>query len=219
MEGRHTARRALAAEAIHGACAVEGAGWLCGTRFRRPTAATACCSAPMDLRDPAHDHSARSGPGPSDHLLLVFTGISRLARKSLKRSLRTCRERRRIMRCRAGEFGDHRALVADGRPSHFGRLLGESWKRKRQLSDSVSNRRSTRQATGDAGANRRKLLAPAVAGSSCCLSGRIANVSVCRSALVAVPLHSVDRLPHRVISRTVSSITVRSPARGMLVIV
>jgi hypothetical protein len=37
--------------------------------------------------------------------------------------------------------------------------------------------------------------------------------------LVAVPLHSVDRLPHRVISRTVSSITVRSPARGMLVIV
>jgi D-glycero-alpha-D-manno-heptose-7-phosphate kinase len=97
-----------------------------------------------------------------DHLLLVFTGISRLSAEVAQTVIDNVKSR--TVELRAMQQMVQRALEILSSPAtditEFGRLLGEAWARKRALSDRVSNPVVDRvyEAARTAGATGGKLL-------------------------------------------------------------
>jgi D-glycero-alpha-D-manno-heptose-7-phosphate kinase len=143
LEGRHTTKDALAAEAIH----VEQC------LLREPVGLQDQISAAYGgfnhivfRRDGTYDVDPMVLPRPrltelQDHLMLVFTGISRLAPEVAQTVIDNLKRRREELS--ALQEMVPRAIEILSSPSEdvtaFGRLLHESWMLKRQLSDRVSN--------------------------------------------------------------------------------
>ncbi|MCP5196305.1 MAG: kinase [Gammaproteobacteria bacterium] len=75
-----------------------------------------------------------------DHLMLCFTGFSRIASEVAKSKIENLKNREAELKCMRGMVDEAIALLQDTRQSieGFGRLLDASWKYKRRLSDRVS---------------------------------------------------------------------------------
>ena len=143
LNGRHTTKDALAAEAIH----VEQC------LLREPVGLQDQISAAYGgfnhivfRPDGTYDVDPVVLPRPrlaelQDHLLLVFTGISRLAPEVAQTVIRNLKHRQDELR--ALQDMVPRAIDILTSPStdiaEFGRMLHESWLLKRRLSDRVSN--------------------------------------------------------------------------------
>ena len=143
LNGRHTTKDALAAEAIH----VEQC------LLREPVGLQDQISAAYGgfnhivfRPDGTYDVDPVVLPRPrlaelQDHLLLVFTGISRLAPEVAQTVIRNLKHRQDELR--ALQDMVPRAIDILTSPStdiaEFGRMLHESWQLKRRLSDRVSN--------------------------------------------------------------------------------
>jgi D-glycero-alpha-D-manno-heptose-7-phosphate kinase len=143
LGGRHTTKDALAAEAIH----VEQC------LLREPVGLQDQISAAFG----GFNHIAFRPDGTyevtpmilprerllelQDHLMLIFTGISRLAPEVAQTVIDNLK--RRTEELKALQQMVPRAIDIVTSPStdlvEFGRLLGESWQLKRRLSDRVSN--------------------------------------------------------------------------------
>ena len=143
LAGRQTTKDALAAEAIH----VEH------TVLKEPVGLQDQISAAyggfnhmLFRRDGTYEISPMIVPRDrltalQDHLLLLFTGISRLAPEVAQTVIANLPRKEADLHAMQ-EMVDAAIAVLSSPTSDlldFGRLLGESWQRKRQLSDSVSN--------------------------------------------------------------------------------
>jgi D-glycero-alpha-D-manno-heptose-7-phosphate kinase len=75
-----------------------------------------------------------------EHLLLVYTGTRRKSGEMAARQIKKVEPNRPILRSMASlvEKG-HAELVNQGSLSAFGRTVGESWRLKRQLDESIAN--------------------------------------------------------------------------------
>jgi D-glycero-alpha-D-manno-heptose-7-phosphate kinase len=75
-----------------------------------------------------------------DHLMLFFTGLTRIASDIAKEQIDNMANRQAELRKMHGMVGDALAILTDERRSldEFGRLLDEAWSYKRSLSDRVS---------------------------------------------------------------------------------
>jgi D-glycero-alpha-D-manno-heptose-7-phosphate kinase len=142
LRGRHTSKEALASEAIH----VEHC------MLREPVGLQDQISAAFGgfnhihfRPDGTYDVEPMILPRErlaalEDHLLLVFTGISRLAPAVAQTVIDNLKNRTGELK--AMQEMVHRAielLASPGDIVEFGRLLDESWRLKRRLSDRVSN--------------------------------------------------------------------------------
>jgi len=142
LRGRHTSKEALASEAIH----VEHC------MLREPvglqdqiSAAFGGCNHIQFRPDGTYDVEPMILPRErlaalEDHLLLVFTGISRLAPAVAQTVIDNLKNRTGELKAMQ-EMVD-RAIELLASPAdivEFGRLLDESWRLKRRLSDRVSN--------------------------------------------------------------------------------
>ena len=76
-----------------------------------------------------------------DHLLLVFTGISRLAPEVAQTVITNLKRKAADLHAMQQMVEEGIAILSSPTADllDFGRLLGECWKRKRELSDRVSN--------------------------------------------------------------------------------
>jgi D-glycero-alpha-D-manno-heptose-7-phosphate kinase len=143
LRGRHTSKEALASEAIH----VEHC------MLREPVGLQDQISAAFGgfnhiVFRPDGSYGVEPVVLPrerlemlQDHLMLVFTGISRLAPAVAKTVIDNLKQRTRELRAMQEMVA--RAIELLASPSEdiaeFGRLLDESWQLKRRLSDRVSN--------------------------------------------------------------------------------
>jgi D-glycero-alpha-D-manno-heptose-7-phosphate kinase len=143
LNGRHTTKDALAAEAIH----VEHC------MLREPVGLQDQISAAFGgfnhivfRRDGTYDVQPMILPRErlaelQDHLLLVFTGISRLAPEVAQTVISNLK--RRTEELKTLQEMVPRAIEALSSPTtdimEFGRMLNDSWLLKRRLSDRVSN--------------------------------------------------------------------------------
>jgi D-glycero-alpha-D-manno-heptose-7-phosphate kinase len=142
LRGRHTSKEALASEAIH----VEHC------MLREPVGLQDQISAAFGgfnhihfRPDGTYDVEPMILPRErlaalEDHLLLVFTGISRLAPAVAQTVIDNLKNRTGELKAMQQMVG--RAIELLASPAdivEFGRLLDESWRLKRRLSDRVSN--------------------------------------------------------------------------------
>jgi D-glycero-alpha-D-manno-heptose-7-phosphate kinase len=143
LRGRHTSKEALASEAIH----VEQC------MLREPVGLQDQISAAFGgFNHIAFHHDGTYDVEPvivprervaalQDHLMLVFTGLSRLAPAIAQTVIDNLK--RRTAELQAMQEMVPRAIELLASPSadivEFGRLLNESWMLKRRLSDRVSN--------------------------------------------------------------------------------
>jgi len=75
-----------------------------------------------------------------DHIMLVFTGFMRIASKVAKDQIENTRKRRSELVAMGQMVDEALGVLADGRDvKDFGRLLHESWKLKRSLTEKISN--------------------------------------------------------------------------------
>ncbi len=76
----------------------------------------------------------------NDHLMLVFTGFSRIASEIAKHQIENVSRRGTELRAMHAMVDEAISILSDHRTSldAFGRLLNEAWKYKRSLSDRVS---------------------------------------------------------------------------------
>jgi D-glycero-alpha-D-manno-heptose-7-phosphate kinase len=84
-------------------------------------------------------HSARRDE-LHDHLMLCFTGFSRIASDIAKSKIENLKNREKELKLMRAMVDEAIALLQDGREpiESFGKLLDASWKYKRSLSDRVS---------------------------------------------------------------------------------
>ena len=76
-----------------------------------------------------------------NNLFLIFTRIKRKADKVAGKQVENIEKNRDILKAMRKMVDDGYDIVTDGKPlSKFGELLDESWKLKRQLDDSISNK-------------------------------------------------------------------------------
>ena len=142
LEGRHTSKEALAADAIHVEHQV----------LREPVGIQDQISAAFG----GFNHIIIQQDGsyvvdpmilPPDrlaclerHLMLVFTGLSRTAAQIAKTQMSNLKQREAELNTIQQMVNQAIAILASsGNLDDFGRLLGESWALKRQLSDRVTN--------------------------------------------------------------------------------
>src|SRR5688572_30463242 len=143
LRGRHTSKEALASEAIHvEQCMLREPGGL-------QDQISAACGGFNHITfrgDGTYDVEPMILPRErlaalQDHLMLVFTGISRLAPVVAQTVIDNLKQRTSELKA-IQEMVD-RAIEVLASPAddlvEFGRLLNESWMLKRRLSDRVSN--------------------------------------------------------------------------------
>jgi D-glycero-alpha-D-manno-heptose-7-phosphate kinase len=142
LEGRHTSKEALAADAIHVEHEV----------LREPVGIQDQISATFGGFN--HIIIQQNGSYVVDpmilprerleclerHLMLVFTGLSRTAAHIAKTQMSNLKQREAELSTMQQMVDQAIAILASsGDLDDFGRLLGESWALKRRLSDRVSN--------------------------------------------------------------------------------
>ena len=142
LEGRHTSREALAADAIHVEQVV----------LREPVGAQDQISAAFGgfnhitlKQDGSHQVNPMILPPERlaalhSHLMLFFTGISRTAAEIAQTQIDNVKHRAAELRTLHQMVGHAITLLTSSADmTEFGRLLDESWRIKRRLSDRVSN--------------------------------------------------------------------------------
>jgi D-glycero-alpha-D-manno-heptose-7-phosphate kinase len=129
-----------------------------------------------------------------DHLMLVFTGLPRIASDVAKTKIDNLKNRETEIRRITQMVDEGIAVLASERPiEEFGRLLHEAWIQKRRLSDLVSNKEidAAYETAQKAGAIGGKILGAGAGGFMVLFArpDRQAEIRAQLGSLVHVPFH------------------------------